>query len=61
MDFGLINEQDMIVFTVRTFLENEIYRHETKIEQLGHVPAELGEDEIQRHIIARDLPPLGAL
>ncbi|MDO5703673.1 MAG: acyl-CoA dehydrogenase family protein [Paracoccus sp. (in: a-proteobacteria)] len=42
MDFGLSDEQQMIVSTVRDFVESEIYPHETAVEQTGHVPAELG-------------------
>ena len=47
MNFGLTSEQDMIVSTVRSFVENEIYPHETEVERTGHVPKELG-DEIKR-------------
>jgi len=43
MDFGLTEEQEMIVSTVRSFVENEIYPHEAEVERLGHVPPELGE------------------
>lgn len=47
MDFGLTQEQDMIVETVRSFVENEIYPHEALVEKTGSVPVELGE-EIKR-------------
>lgn len=47
MNFGLTSEQDMIVSTVRSFVENEIYPHEAEVERTGHVPKELG-DEIKR-------------
>lgn len=50
MNFGLTEEQEMIVSTVRTFVEKEIYPHEAKVEQLGYVPHELGE-EIKRKTI----------
>ena len=43
MHFGLSQEQDMIVQTVRSFVENEIYPHEDLIERTGEVPHELGE------------------
>ncbi len=43
MNFGLTEEQDMIVSTVRDFVENEIYPHEAEVERLGYVPHELGE------------------
>ncbi|MDZ4096351.1 MAG: acyl-CoA dehydrogenase family protein [Paracoccaceae bacterium] len=41
MDFGLTEQQEMIVSTVRSFVENEIYPHEKLVETLGHVPAEI--------------------
>ena len=44
MQFGLTEEQEMIVSTVRSFVETEIYPHEDKVEALGHVPKELGEE-----------------
>ncbi|MEO0944509.1 MAG: acyl-CoA dehydrogenase family protein [Pseudomonadota bacterium] len=47
MQFGLKDEQEMIVSTVRSFVENEIYPHEAEVERTGHVPRELG-DEIKR-------------
>lgn len=50
MHFGLTEEQEMIVATVRSFVENEIYPHETTVERLGHVPHEIGE-EIKRKTI----------
>ncbi|MEL6265276.1 MAG: acyl-CoA dehydrogenase family protein [Pseudomonadota bacterium] len=43
MQFGLSEEQEMIVSTVRSFVENEIYPHEAAVEREGHVPLELGE------------------
>lgn len=42
MDFGLSFEQQMIVDTVRTFVEKEIYPHESAVEKSGEVPLELG-------------------
>ncbi|WP_265974698.1 acyl-CoA dehydrogenase family protein [Brucella intermedia] len=50
MHFGLTEEQEMIVSTVRSFVENEIYPHETTVERLGYVPEEIG-DEIKRKTI----------
>ncbi len=47
MHFGLSEEQEMIVSTVRSFVENEIYPHEKLVEQLGTVPHEIGA-EIKR-------------
>ena len=50
MRFGLSDEQEMIVSTVRSFVENEIYPHEAEVERLGHVPQELGETIKQKCI-----------
>ena len=50
MQFGLTEEQDMIVNTVRGFVENEIYPLEDEIERLGHVPLEIG-DEIKSKVM----------
>jgi acyl-CoA dehydrogenase len=44
MHFGLGFEQEMIVDTVRSFVENEIYPHETEVERTGEVPLELGHE-----------------
>lgn len=44
MDFGLSQEQEMIVETVRSFVEREIYPHEDLVEKLGEVPAEIAAD-----------------
>ena len=43
MDFGLTNEQQMVVDTVRDFVERELYPHEGDVERTGRVPPELGE------------------
>ena len=50
MHFGLTDEQEMIVSTVRSFVENEIYPHETQVERTGTVPREIAE-EIRRKTI----------
>ncbi|MEM7562598.1 MAG: acyl-CoA dehydrogenase family protein [Pseudomonadota bacterium] len=44
MNFGLSFEQEMIVDTVRAFVENEIYPHEAEVERTGEVPRELGNE-----------------
>lgn len=44
MDFGLSEEQQMIVDTTRSFVENELYPHELVIERTGHLPMELIKD-----------------
>ncbi|MFZ7089977.1 acyl-CoA dehydrogenase family protein [Primorskyibacter sp. 2E233] len=50
MHFGLNDEQEMIVQTVRSFVEREIYPHEAMVERTGQVPHELGL-EIKRKVI----------
>ncbi len=50
MHFGLSEEQQMIVDTVRSFVEKEMYPHEDEIERSGVVPPELG-DEIKQKVI----------
>ena len=50
MDFGLTQEQDMIVSTVRSFVEAEIYPHEDLVERTGVVPTEIAA-EIKRKTI----------
>lgn len=42
MNFGLTDEQQMIVATVRSFVEKELYPHEAMVEREGAVPRELG-------------------
>ena len=43
MNFGLTDEQEMIVSTVRSFVENEIHPHEAEVERTGQVPPDLAE------------------
>jgi len=43
MHFGLTEEQQMIVETVRSFVENEIYPHEDEVERTGEVDPEVAE------------------
>jgi acyl-CoA dehydrogenase len=50
MHFGLTDEQQMIVDTVRSFVEREIYPHEDAVERSGEVPQEIA-DEIKRKTI----------
>jgi acyl-CoA dehydrogenase len=49
MHFGLSEEQDLIVRTVRGFCEREMFPHEAEIERTGEVPADLGQ-EIARKV-----------
>ena len=41
MDFGLTDEQRMIVETTRAFVENELYPHELAVERSGHLSLDL--------------------
>ena len=50
MNFGLSDEQEMIVSTVRDFVEREIYPHEAEVERTGEVPHGIAED-IKRKVI----------
>ena len=50
MDFGLTSEQQMVVDTVRGFVEKELYPHEDEVERTGAVPPELGES-IRRKVL----------
>ena len=65
MQFGATPEQDMIVETVRSFVEQEIYPLEDKIEKLGHVPKEIADNiklkvKTLRQLIFRDIGHLRA-
>jgi acyl-CoA dehydrogenase len=51
MDFGLTREQGLVVETVRTFVERELYPLEEDIERTGSVPLDLGRT-IQRKVKA---------
>ena len=44
MNFGLSFEQEMIVDTVREFVEKEIYPHEAEVDKTGEVPLEPGHE-----------------
>ena len=41
MDFALTDEQEMIVDTIRTFVDRELVPHEDDVEHLGEVPPDL--------------------
>jgi acyl-CoA dehydrogenase len=51
MNFGLTPEQEMVVSTVRNFVETELYPLEPEVERLNDVPEEMAR-EIQRKVIA---------
>jgi acyl-CoA dehydrogenase len=44
MDFGLSQEQQMVVDTVRGFVETELYPLEAEIERTGDLPIEIGRE-----------------
>lgn len=48
MQFGLTPEQEMIVSTVRSFVEREIYPHEDAVERSGTVPPDLAQEIKQK-------------
>ena len=50
MDFGLNEEQKLIVETTRAFVENELYPHEAEVERTGHLRMDLIR-EIQKKAI----------
>jgi len=50
MDFGLSHEQQMVVDTVRGFVESELYPLEAEVERSGVVPREIGH-EIRRKVL----------
>ncbi len=54
MDFGLSEEQQMIVDTTRAFVEKELYPHEDMVERTGHLPVDLIR-EIQKKAMAAGL------
>ena len=51
MNFGLTPEQEMVVATVRTFVEDELHPLEPEVERLGVVPDEIARD-IRRKVLA---------
>jgi acyl-CoA dehydrogenase len=50
VEFGLNPEQQMIVDTVRSFVETEIYPHEAAVERAGAVPPDLAAD-LRRKVV----------
>ena len=50
MQFGLNEEQQLLVDTVRAFVEKEIYPHENQVDKSGEVPPELANTIKQRCI-----------
>ncbi len=54
MNFGLTDEQRMIVETTRAFVEAELYPHEALVERTGHLPMEVVR-EVQAKAMAAGL------
>ena len=50
MIYGLTEEHGMIADTVRSFVEKEIYPHETLVERTGEVPHEIAQEIKQKTI-----------
>ena len=50
MQFGLTEEQEMIVSTVRSFVENEIYPHEDEVERTNEVDPDVAQEIKQKCI-----------
>ena len=48
MQYGISPEQEMIVNTVRSFVEKEIYPHEELVERSGEVPTEIAQEIKQK-------------
>jgi acyl-CoA dehydrogenase len=50
MDLNLTPEQEMLLTTVKRFMEDELFPHEAEVDLLGHVPIELGRQIEKRSI-----------
>ncbi len=50
MEFSLSSEQEMIIDTVRSFVEQELYPHEEEVEKTNHIDASLADSIKQKAI-----------
>jgi len=50
MEFSLSNEQEMIIDSVRSFVEQELYPHEEEVEKTNHIDTNLAESIKQKAI-----------
>ena len=50
MDFGLSNEQEMIIDSVKSFVEQELYPYENEVEKSNHIDKSLAESIKQKAI-----------
>jgi len=60
MNFNLTEEQQMIVDTTRSFVENELYPHEAEVERTGKLRRDLYEElkakAIEAGLYAANMP-----
>ena len=60
MDFGISNEQEMIIDSVKNFVEQELYPHEDEVEKSNHIDESLAESikkkAIQLGLYATNMP-----
>ena len=60
MDFGLLNEQEMIIDSVKNFVEQVLYPHEDEVEKSNHIDESLAESikkkAIQLGLYATNMP-----
>ena len=60
MEFSLSSEQEMIIDTVRSFVEQELYPHEDEVEKSNHIDESLAESikkkAIQLGLYATNMP-----
>ena len=50
MEFSLSSEQEMIIDSVRSFVEQELYPHEDEVEKTNHIDASLADSIKQKAI-----------
>ena len=50
MEFSLSSEQEMIIDSVRSFVEQELYPHEDEVEKTNHIDTDLAESIKQKAI-----------
>ena len=62
MDFGLSNEQEMIIDSVKSFVEQELYPHEDEVEQSNKINKSLAENikkkAIDQGLYASNMPEI---
>jgi acyl-CoA dehydrogenase len=62
MDFGLSNEQEMIIDSVKSFVEQELYPHEDDVEKNNKIEQSLAENikqkAIEQGLYASNMPEI---